>query len=215
MISSITTEQLRDLIKHSMEDLPDWDPSFGLTEPQQAFAQAASPQIVLALLDQLDAYQQGAKAEADAGDEARREAKRWKGMVHMMVTQHMPRESIPDLPGWSRVVEAESLVAQVKNLKALLEDQEALRNRAEYWKQRAKSAEGHFWTSDFQAACDAVHKISNYSDIATAALSMQQKASIAHAASAVLVSVNARRAVRLPHDAEDMDSGKIMTRQEE
>lgn len=75
-----------------------------------------------------------------------------------------------------------------------------------YWKQRAKSAEGHLWASDFQAACDAVHKISNYADIAADELSVQQKSSIAQAVTAVLASINARRHARRPKDFEQIDT---------
>ena len=133
-------------------------PNSGEIEAVRAFTGAATPSAVLALIAEIDRlklvnfdYQMGAQAEADAGDEARRDARE-------------------------------------------------MRQRFNYWKQRAKSAEGHLWASDFQAACDAVHKISNYADIATDTLSVRQKAAIAQAVNAVLVSINARRDVRRPAD---------------
>ncbi|MBD1589625.1 hypothetical protein [Pseudomonas typographi] len=86
----------------------------------------------------------------------------------------------------------------------LAEEIESLRplaDRAAYWKQRAKSAEGHLWASDFQAACDAVRKISNYCDIPADQLSVRQKAHISSVVAAVLAEINTRRAIRLPHDS--------------
>lgn len=110
------------------------------------------------LLVELEAYQQGAKTEADAGDEARRE---------------------------------------VRKLKTELKKRERF---GEYWKQRAKSAEGHLFASDFKAAAAALHKASNYADIPYDELSGSQRAHIDHGVAAVIVAINARRAVRRPQD---------------
>ena len=57
--------------------------SRGYEEPinryaREIFHYVANPTVVLALLAELDGYQQGAKAEADAGDEAREEVRRLK-----------------------------------------------------------------------------------------------------------------------------------------
>lgn len=87
--------------------------------------------------------------------------------------------------------------------------------RAEYWKQRAKSAEGHLLASDLQAACDAVHKVSNYADIPQAELSVRQKAHVSQVVHAVLASINARRVARRPNepDVTDFRDSQNLTRQ--
>ncbi|RRV53437.1 hypothetical protein [Pseudomonas sp. p99-361] len=82
----------------------------------------------------------------------------------------------------------------------LLAENKALRDRAEYWRQRAKSAEGHLHTSDFQAACDALHLDSNYADTPAEQLSEVQRARISSAVNAVLRAVNAQRDRRRPAD---------------
>lgn len=53
-------------------------------------------------------------------------AERWKpaverlrGQVDHLINQNMPREPIPDMPGWSRVVNADRLVAQNAQLRHL------------------------------------------------------------------------------------------------
>lgn len=50
-------------------------------------------------------------------DQERNEAKRLKGLLHMIVTQAMPLEDIPDLPGYSRVVDANRLVSENESLR--------------------------------------------------------------------------------------------------
>lgn len=78
---------------------------------------------------------------------------------------------------------------------------EALRQRAEYWKQRAKSAEGHLFTSDWRAARHALHMHTALASTPWDALTDSQQAQISSAAGAVIAEVNARREVRMPHDA--------------
>ncbi|MCV0061493.1 ead/Ea22-like family protein [Pseudomonas aeruginosa] len=46
---------------------------------------------------------------------------RLKRQVDMLINQHMPREPIPDMPGWSRVVDAERLVAENEVLRSALQ----------------------------------------------------------------------------------------------
>ncbi len=156
MINTITADQLRDLIHASISDLPEWDPSFGLTEQQTAFAHAASPQMVLALLndvERLEAFHAFQRISADT---------------------------------WRKCFERAGKARD-----------EALA-RAEYWKQRAKSAEGHLFAGDFKAASAALHKVSNYAEIPYGQLSVRQLAHIESAVGSVLVAVNARRAIRRP-----------------
>ena len=84
-----------------------------------------------------------------------------------------------------------------------------------YWRQRAKSAEGHLYASDFQAACDALHLDSNYADTPAEQLTEVQKARISSAVSKVLRAENARRDLRRPTDVTDQRDNQNLTRQEE
>ncbi|MBI6944382.1 ead/Ea22-like family protein [Pseudomonas putida] len=91
-------------------------------------------------------------------------------------------------------------------------EREAL-ERATYWRQRAKSAEGHLHASDFQAACDALHLDSNYADIPAEKLSEVQRARISSAVNTVLRAVNAQRERRRPADFvayRDELAGKVL-----
>ena len=90
---------------------------------------------------------------------------------------------------------------------------EALQGRAEYWKQRAKSAEGHLFASDLQAACEALHKESNFARTPIDQLRDWQKAKISAAVHAVLRAVNDRRDRRLPTDATDRRDKQNLTHQ--
>lgn len=82
-------------------------------------------------------------------------------------------------------------------------DQEAagLRERAAYWKQRAKAAEGHLWGSDLQDAAQAIHGISVLRETAWADLTDMQRFGFDHAARLVVGTINAKRAAREPKDA--------------
>lgn len=97
----------------------------------------------------------------------------------------------------------------------LLAENKALRDRAEYWRQRAKSAEGHLHASDFQAACDALHLDSNYADTPAEQLTVVQKARISSAVNTVLRAVNTRRDRRRPADVADRRDNQNLTHQEE
>lgn len=165
MINSITTDQLRDLIHASVNDMPEWDPSFGLTELQTAYAHAVSPQMVLQLINEVErlgAFYSNQRITAEAWQKSYSEA-----------------GQSPD-----------SALA-----------------RAEYWKQRAKSAEGHLFASDFKAAAVALHKACNYSEIPFDQLTPTQLAHIDHGVAAVVVAINARRAVRRPGDEAEVAHG--------
>ncbi|WP_161551338.1 ead/Ea22-like family protein [Pseudomonas asiatica] len=103
--------------------------------------------------------------------------------------------------------------ANPANILALLSEIDALHDRAAYWRQRAKSAEGHLYSADFQIACDELHKVSNYADIPPKQLSEVQKARIGSAVHAVLRAVNAQRDRRRPADLiayRDELAGKVI-----
>ncbi|MCY1340612.1 hypothetical protein D9M68_202500 [compost metagenome] len=102
-------------------------------------------------------------------------------------------ESLRDLYQMHRQTEER----QMRDLRA---EVEALLERAEYWKQRAKSAEGHLFTSDWRAARHALHMHTALASTPWGALTDAQKTQISSAAGAVIAEVNARREVRMPHD---------------
>ena len=84
-----------------------------------------------------------------------------------------------------------------------------------YWRQRAKSAEGHLYGGDFQAACREVHLVSNFADTPFDQLDDRQKAKISSVVGAVLRAVNAQRDRRRPADATDQRDNQNLTRQVE
>ena len=91
---------------------------------------------------------------------------------------------------------------------ALHAEAEALRTelaqahgRADYWKQRAKSAEGHLWSSDAYAGARALQRYTRFEGTPWDELTGQQQAIIAAGACAVIAEVNARREIRKPTDA--------------
>ncbi|MGO3542304.1 MAG: hypothetical protein ACTIOG_07355 [Pseudomonas helleri] len=72
--------------------------------------------------------------------------------------------------------------------------------RAEYWKQRAKSAEGHLFSSDWRAAALELHKYSAYEATPWSELTGSQQAALYSAAGSVIAAVNNRRGDRAPKD---------------
>lgn len=126
---------------------------------------------------------------------------------------------------WSLKVERDRLLGENQMLRDEdlkwqgLRDQEreieALRARATYWKQRAKSAEGHLFASDLQAACEALHKESNFASTPIDQLRDWQKAKISSAVHAVLRAVNSRREQRQPSDVTERRDNQNLTNQEE
>lgn len=137
------------------------------------------------------------------------------------------RDVIPDLGVfvdwvWALKAERDQLKAENQMLRdedlkwqGLREQEreiEALRARAAYWKQRAKSAEGHLYAADFQAACDEMHRVSGYSSTPHDQLTEVQKARISSAVHAVLRAVNAQRDGRRPSDATDQRDNQNLTR---
>ena len=114
-------------------DPNDWQPSFGLSPAEQAFAEAVSPAAVL------------------------------------------------------------GLIAELKDL----------RRRAAYWKQRAKSAEGHLYAGDMKAAMRELHKRTAFAGTPWEDLSVSQHAQIQGAALAVVGAINSQRDRRLPADSRE------------
>ena len=93
------------------------------------------------------------------------------------------------------------LVQQLKAEIARLEaEKEELRRLHGYWKQRAKSAEGHLFSSDFQAACRQLHSMTSFHETPIEQLDVSQQAKIHRAVCGVLATVNHQRAARRPKD---------------
>lgn len=57
------------------------------------------------------------------------EVERLRGQVDHLINQHMPREPIPDMPGWTRVIDADRLKAENE---ALLMGMRAILNAYDY-----------------------------------------------------------------------------------
>ena len=79
---------------------------------------------------------------------------------------------------------------------------ETERDRAEYWKQRAKSAEGHLFASDFKAAVMALHACTNFESTPWDELSGCQLGKLYRATGSVIRVVNAQRCTRAPNDSD-------------
>lgn len=72
--------------------------------------------------------------------------------------------------------------------------------RAAYWKQRAKSAEGHLFSGDAEAGARAAHAASSLSGTPWPDLTDAQRAGFEFVASRVIAAVNVRRDARKPGD---------------
>ena len=95
---------------------------------------------------------------------------------------------------------------EVARLKA---ENEALRkdvDRAAYWKQRAKSAEGHLFSGDFRVAAMELHKYSQFESTPWPELTGSQHALITSAAGAVIATVNRLRDTRRPKNHTETDA---------
>jgi hypothetical protein len=82
-------------------------------------------------------------------------------------------------------------------LEAAREDAE----RAAYWRQRAKSAEGHLFASDMRAAAAVIHEHSVHSGTPWEQLSDRDRCTMESVASRVLAAVNVERYRRRPNGA--------------
>lgn len=106
-------------------------------------------------------------------------------LTHAEWLQHMAEELL-DAAGYA-------LAAKRKDA----ELQDAL-ERARYWKQRAKSAEGHLFTSDMDAAAKGLHSFSRLKDVAWDDLLPQDRIALHVAAARVIAAVNGCREARNP-----------------
>lgn len=79
-------------------------------------------------------------------------------------------------------------------------------DRAAYWKQRAKSAEGHLFSGDFRAAAMELHKYSRFESTPWPELTGSQHALISSAAGAVIATVNRLRDARRPKNRDETDA---------
>ncbi|MFI8555807.1 hypothetical protein [Pseudomonas putida] len=111
-------------------------------------------------------------------------------------------EGVSDYSDWGFTGKAADYIAAADpaTILALLVEIDALHDRAAYWRQRAKSAEGHFWNGDCRAAFDEVHRASNYAETPFDELEVWQIARIQSVVIAVLRTVNAQRELRRPAD---------------
>lgn len=91
---------------------------------------------------------------------------------------------------------------------ALLAEVGKEKERAAYWKQRAKAAEGHLWASDHEAAARALHSVSTLTVTPWDELTDSQRFGCYRAVSAVLRAVNDRRDERRPHHGARTGEGK-------
>lgn len=114
-------------------------------------------------------------------------------------------EQLRALASQGAVITAD-LMAERDQLKA---ENEALRkdaDRAAYWKQRAKSAEGHLFSGDFRAAAMELHKYSRFESTPWPELTGSQHALITSAAGAVIATVNRLRDARRPKNRDETDA---------
>ncbi|KMN20276.1 hypothetical protein [Pseudomonas weihenstephanensis] len=121
---------------------------------------------------------------------------------------------------WAIKTERDQLRAEVAGLRTgyeayervnaeLKAEVEVLRkdaDRAAYWKQRAKSAEGHLFSGDFRAAAMELHKYSRFESTPWPELTGSQHALISSAAGAVIATVNRLRDARRPKNRDETDA---------
>lgn len=105
---------------------------------------------------------------------------------------------------WKQGANAEAARADELRLEveALRKDSSAIRKQFEYWKQRAKSAEGHLYSpdSDLQAAAIAIQPRTRLHDVSWMNLKTSEQVELMHIARLAISSVDARRDIRRPHD---------------
>lgn len=105
---------------------------------------------------------------------------------------------------WMEFRELSGRPATVLELIAELKE---LRRRAAYWKQRAKSAEGHLYAGDMKAAMRELHKRTTHAGTPWEDLSVSRHAQIQGAALAVVGAINSQRDRRLPADSQETAHG--------
>jgi len=83
----------------------------------------------------------------------------------------------------------------------LLDELETERERANYWKQRAKSAEGHLFANDVRAAAKALHANTTQNETPFEELSEEDRQRRFRGAWTVVAAINAERNRRKPKDS--------------
>ena len=135
----------------------------------QDFLRAAMPKSILALLAELEQLKVGLERAKLIG----RPAYNFDGYKQVLDERaHLKKQEIE--------VKAEC---------------EGLRERTSYWKQRAKSAEGHLWSGDREEACKALTTLKESSGGGV---------SVMHAVGMVLGVIEERRRNRLPADQKEI-----------
>ncbi|WP_017522004.1 hypothetical protein ACQCLI_18375 [Pseudomonas nitroreducens] len=99
-------------------------------EEDEAFFLACTPQAVLELISEVERLRnrleidertpydgiacrdETIKGLDEKCDRLKAEVERLRGQVDHLINQHMPREPIPDMPGWTRVIDADRLKAE-------------------------------------------------------------------------------------------------------
>ena len=161
-----------------------------LTWPDARFIAAANPAAVLGLIE-------SEQEATELGDDL---SVLLYGIAIVVRDPEEPKIQcrFKDLP--SRV---KTVVEERDALKAECEGLRKDAERANYWKQRAKSAEGHLFAGDLRAAALELHRYSRFESTPWPELTDQQRALICGAAGAVIGCVNAVRAARKPKDGAD------------
>ena len=188
----------------------------------------ATPAAVLALIADLDEARNGMKhscairlkkeierlkAELDCPFRLARHSKRLVEQLRAQAEQY-------DQALIKMAAERDQLRAEVAGLRTgyeayervnaeLKAEVEGLRkdvDRAAYWKQRAKSAEGHLFSGDFRAAAMELHKYSRFESTPWPELTGSQHALISSAAGAVIATVNRLRDARRPKNRDETDA---------
>lgn len=85
------------------------------------FLAAANPQAILGLIERLEKAEQHWANENSNNMALIAEVERLRSQVDHLINQHMPREPIPDMPGWTRVIDADRLKAENEALRKQLE----------------------------------------------------------------------------------------------
>lgn len=83
----------------------------------------------------------------------------------------------------------------------LIAELKELRRRAAYWKQRAKSAEGHLYAGDMKTAMRELHKRTAFAGTPWEDLGASEISKISGAVVAVVGAINSQRDRRLPADS--------------
>ena len=192
-------------------------------------ALAANPETILALIAENRELGRYLCTCRDCGGEGALHTGDWHSYGHMEPPEPVMEKcgecdgtgllgEIQDL--YQVITERDQLRAEVAGLKTgyeayervnaeLKAEVEGLRkdvDRAAYWKQRAKSAEGHLFSGDFRAAAMELHKYSRFESTPWPELTGSQHALISSAAGAVIATVNRLRDARRPKNRDETDA---------